>query len=97
MGYIKDKESENIIFSNSPEEGEIIPIIADDDEESMLNTKLPNELPVLPLRNTVLFPGVVMPLTVGRQKSLKLVRDVYANDKLFGCVSQKDALSLIHI
>src|SRR3978361_708014 len=51
---------------------------------------IPDELPILPLRNTVLFPGVVLPITVGRDKSIKAVNDAYKGDKLIGVVAQKD-------
>lgn len=62
----------------------------DGDDESEKNHK-PKELPILPLRNTVLFPGVVIPITVGRDKSVKLIKDAYKRDKIIGVVSQKDA------
>eukprot|EP01136_Pigoraptor_vietnamica_P025624 Opistho-1_new@79775 len=52
---------------------------------------IPDSLPILPLRNTVLFPGVVLPITVGRDKSIKAVNDAYKLDKLIGVVAQKDA------
>ncbi|PID88537.1 MAG: endopeptidase La, partial [Bacteroidia bacterium] len=54
------------------------------------NVEIPSELPIIPLRNTVLFPGVVMPITVGREKSIKLIRDANIGNKLIGCVAQKD-------
>ena len=69
---------------------EIIPIIADGDDSELKNIEVPDILPILPLRNTVLFPGVVLPITVGRQKSLQLINDVYRGGKLVGTVSQKD-------
>ena len=53
-------------------------------------TQIPDTLPILPLRNTVLFPGVIIPITVGRDKSMKLVRDVYHKSKIIGTVAQKD-------
>ncbi len=59
------------------------------DDESEKNHK-PKELPILPLRNTVLFPGVVIPITVGRDKSVKLIKDAYKKDKIIGVISQKD-------
>ncbi len=62
----------------------------DGDDESEKNHK-PKELAILPLRNTVLFPGVVIPITVGRDKSVKLIKDAYKKDKIIGVVSQKDA------
>ncbi|WP_159521954.1 endopeptidase La [Sunxiuqinia indica] len=72
------------------DDSEIIPIIADGNEEELKNFQAPEVLPILPLRNTVLFPGVVIPITVGRQKSLKLIQDVFRGDKLLGTVTQQD-------
>ncbi len=75
------------------EEMEFMPIIPLNDEEYSNNDEqaIPAELPVLPLRNTVLFPGVVIPITVGRDKSIKAVNDAYKADKLIGVVAQKDS------
>ena len=56
----------------------------------MNSEKTPDELPILPLRNTVLFPGVVIPITVGRDKSIKLIKDAYQGNKILGVVSQKN-------
>src|SRR6478736_5012631 len=56
----------------------------------MNSEKFPDTLPILPLRNTVLFPGVVIPITVGRDKSINLIKDAYKGDKIIGVVSQKD-------
>ncbi|MGD1846560.1 MAG: endopeptidase La [Salibacteraceae bacterium] len=72
------------------EGGEFIPLLSADDEEQMNAEELPEELPILPLRNTVLFPGVVIPITVGRDKSIRLVQEAYAADKTIGVVSQQD-------
>jgi len=72
------------------DESEFIPILADDDESELTNAEVPDILPILPLRNTVMFPGIVMPITVGRQKSLQLVQEVYRGNRLLGTVSQKD-------
>ncbi len=80
-------------FKMSPEdEVEYLPIIPlnDNDDENLADT-IPDEIPVLPLRNTVLFPGVVIPITVGREKSIKAVNDSYKGDKLVGVVSQKNS------
>jgi ATP-dependent Lon protease len=71
------------------EDSEFFPLMSSEDEEEMNNEQVPDILPILPLRNTVLFPGVVMPITVGRDKSIKLIRD--ANKKrLIGVVAQQD-------
>ena len=72
------------------EEGEIIPIIADGDDSDLEEIDFPAELPILSLRNNVLFPGVVLPISIGRPKSVKLIRDVYNNDRIVGTVAQKD-------
>lgn len=72
------------------EDSDFIPIIADEDESTIDDFEVPDSLSILPLRNTVLFPGVVIPITVGREKSLKLVREVYADKGLLGAVSQID-------
>ena len=71
-------------------ETELIPLITAEDEEQMNAESTPPELPILPLRNTVLFPGVVIPITVGRDRSIRLIQEVYRGDKTLGVVSQKD-------
>jgi ATP-dependent Lon protease len=75
------------------EEMDFLPIIPlhEGDHEENDKLVLPEELPILPLRNTVLFPGVVLPITVGRDKSIKAVTDAYKGDKLIGVVAQKDS------
>lgn len=72
------------------EDSEFIPLLSSEDEDQMNSEKTPEELSILPLRNTVLFPGVVIPITVGRDKSINLVKDAYKGDKTIGVVSQKD-------
>ncbi len=71
-------------------ENDFLPIIADGDDRDLKNTEVPDMLPILPLRNTVLFPGVVLPITVGRERSLELIRDVNRGSKLLGTLAQKD-------
>ncbi len=75
------------------EEMDFMPIIPlnENDNDSLNDSEIPAELPVLPLRNTVLFPGVVLPITVGRDKSIKAVNDAYKADKLIGVIAQKDS------
>ena len=75
------------------EEMEFMPIIPLNEDSAEDNDLLgiPDELPILPLRNTVLFPGVVLPITVGRDKSIKAVTDAYKGDKLIGVIAQKDS------
>src|ERR1035437_6067504 len=72
------------------DDAELIPLLSTEDEEQMNAEKFPEELPILPLRNTVLFPGVVIPITVGRDKSIRLIKDAYKGDKTIGVVSQKN-------
>ncbi|MGM0649312.1 MAG: endopeptidase La, partial [Bacteroidota bacterium] len=81
----------NPLYLQDQQNAEVIPIVADEDEQSLMDTELPEELPILPLRNTVLFPGVVMPLTVGREKSKQLINDVNNGSRLLGCTAQKNS------
>lgn len=71
-------------------DAEFIPLITSEEEESMNKQSFPDELPILPLRNNVLFPGVVIPITVGRDKSIKLIQEANKGGKIIGVVSQKD-------
>lgn len=73
------------------EETEYIPLFSEDEEEDLKKMNIPDVLPILPLRNTVLFPGVVIPITVGRDKSLRLVQEVYKKNKILGAVAQRDS------
>ena len=79
-------EIENVV----DEETEFIPLLSNDDEEQINAEETPEELPILPLRNTVLFPGVVIPITVGRDKSIKLIKEAYKGNKTLGVVAQKN-------
>jgi ATP-dependent Lon protease len=81
------------LFFTPEDEMDFIPIIPLNENEGDNNTDIviPSELPLLPLRNTVLFPGVVLPITVGRDKSIKAVNDAYKADKLVGVIAQKDS------
>jgi len=72
------------------EDTEFFPLMSQEDEEEMNNEQTPDVLSILPLRNTVLFPGVVIPITVGRDKSIKLIKDAYKGDRTIGVVSQRD-------
>ncbi len=82
-----------IYMQGQDEDMEFMPIIPlnEEDDANADAEVIPAELPILPLRNTVLFPGVVIPITVGRDKSIKAVNDAYKTDKLVGVVSQKDS------
>lgn len=91
MGILKKTGFNDIFFSGMvKDDSDYIPIIADGDDSELKTTEVPDFLPVLPLRNTVLFPGVVLPINVGRKKSLKLIQDVYKGSRLLGTVAQKD-------
>jgi len=79
-----------LMQEDSNQKSEFIPLITDEEEDSLSKVEVPETIPILPLRNTVLFPGVILPITVGREKSLKLIDDVYNNEKVLGAVSQKD-------
>lgn len=72
------------------DDAEFIPLMSQEDEDKINREETPDVLPILPLRNTVLFPGVVIPITMGRDKSIKLIKDVYKGNKILGVVSQKD-------
>lgn len=78
------------LTSNVDADAEFIPLITAEEEESMNKASYPEELPILPLRNNVLFPGVVIPITVGRDKSIKLIQDANKGSKIIGVVSQKN-------
>lgn len=73
------------------EDSELIPLMTAEDEEEINREEIPETLPILPLRNTVLFPGVVIPITAGRDQSIQLIKDVNKGDKILGVVSQIDA------
>jgi ATP-dependent Lon protease len=72
------------------EDSEFFPLMSSEDEEEMNNEQMPEVLSILPLRNTVLFPGVVIPITVGRDKSIKLIRDANKGKRIIGVVAQQD-------
>ena len=78
----------NILGDDSEE---FIPLLTKEDEEGMNKEAVPELLPLLPIRNTVLYPGVVLPITVGREKSIKLVKKAYRGDKTIGVVAQENA------
>jgi len=90
MGEAKFSSFDNLSLEGIDEDAELIPLMSLEDEEEMNNEGLPNTLPILSLRNTVLFPGVVIPITAGRDKSIHLIKDANKGSKLIGVVSQKD-------
>jgi ATP-dependent Lon protease len=85
--------NDKFYLQGQEDEMEFMPIIPlnEDDDGSTDDQPIPETIPLLALRNTVLFPGVVIPITVGRDKSIKAVTDAYKADKLIGVVAQKDS------
>lgn len=80
-----------ILFKDIVEgEGEFFPVLSFEDENKIINEDVPEILDILPLRNTVLFPGTIIPITVGRDKSIKLVKEIYKGNRTLGVVAQKD-------
>jgi ATP-dependent Lon protease len=81
---------DNLSLQEFDTETDLIPLLTPEDEEEMNKEELPSSLPILPLRNTVLFPGVVIPISAGRDKSIKLINDANAGNKIIGVVAQKN-------
>ncbi|MFT7051222.1 MAG: ATP-dependent Lon protease [Psychroserpens sp.] len=90
MAKSKFLKLDSLSFQDFDENSELIPLMTPEDEEEINNEVLPETLPILSLRNTVLFPGVVIPITAGRDKSIKLINDANKGSKVIGVVSQKD-------
>ncbi len=78
------------VLQGGEEEVDFLPILSIEEDNDTKNLVVPDIIPILPLRNTVLFPGVVLPITVGRDKSIKAVREAHNGDKLIGVLSQSD-------
>src|SRR5450432_3692841 len=85
--------NKDYFLGGSEDEMEFMPIIplTEDGSENNDDQLIPVDLPLLPLRNTVLFPGVVIPITIGRDKSIKAVREAYSGDKIIGVLAQLDS------
>lgn len=81
---------DNLSLQEINTDAELIPLLTPEDEEEMNKEELPSDLPILSLRNMVLFPGVVIPITAGRDKSIKLINDANASGKVIGVVAQID-------
>ncbi|MGX1024865.1 endopeptidase La [Psychroflexus sp. MBR-150] len=81
---------DNLSSQEFDEDAELIPLMTSEDEDAINSETLPDELPILPLKNTVLFPGVVIPITAGRDKSIKLINNANATNKIVGVVAQID-------
>ena len=91
MSKTKIIKLDSLSFQNiMNEDAELIPLMTPEDEEIINKESVPAMLPILPLRNTVLFPGVVIPITAGRDKSIQLIKDANKGDKIIGVVAQKN-------
>lgn len=91
MGKSKLITLSNLSLEELEVDADLIPLMTTDDEEAISKEPIPETIPILPLRNTVLFPGVVIPITATRDKSIQLIRDANTSDKLIGVVSQLDS------
>ena len=87
----KNKKSKLFLSDIINEDTEFFPLMSDEDEENIANEDTPKILPILPLRNTVLFPGVIIPITLGRDRSVQLIKDAEKGDKTIGVLSQVDS------
>lgn len=90
MNSTKYKILDSLSLQDFDGNSELIPLMTSEDEELIKNESLPDSLPILSLRNTVLFPGVVIPITAGRDKSIKLINDANKGSKVIGVVAQRD-------
>ena len=81
---------DNLSFQDIEPEADLIPLMSTEDEEALESESLPDIVPILPLRNTVLFPGVVIPITAGRDKSIRLIKDANSSNKIIGVVAQQN-------
>src|SRR5699024_370419 len=91
MGKGKLFNIDNLSLQDLEDDAEFIPLMTPEDEEEIKREELPEILPILPLRNTVLFPGVVIPITAGRDRSIALIKAANNGNKTIGVVAQKDA------
>ena len=83
---------DNLLFSDMIDSNsEFIPVMTIEDERIGLDEEVPDQLPILPLRNSVLFPDVVIPITVGRDRSIQLIKEYYRKRKAIGVIAQKDS------
>lgn len=92
MNFKREKGKQEIIFSGIMDDNsDFLPIISDGNDDQLNSSKIPEILPILPLKNTVLFSGIIVPISIGRKKSLKLIKSAYKKDRLIGIITQKDA------
>lgn len=90
MANSNNKEIADFLFDSIEKNAEIIPIVTDGDMQPPRDIDVPDVLPILPLKNAILFPGVVMPITVGREKSIRLIRDNNKNNRIIGTATQRN-------
>ncbi|HSP12868.1 MAG TPA: endopeptidase La [Salegentibacter sp.] len=90
MAKTKITNFDSLSLQEIDQDADLIPLMTPEDEEEINRENLPESLPILPLRNTVLFPGVVIPITAGRDASIKLINQANNNSKIIGVVAQKD-------
>lgn len=89
MAKTKITNFDSLSLQEIDQDADLIPLMTPEDEEEINKENLPESLPILPLRNTVLFPGVVIPITAGRDASIKLINQANNDSKIIGVVSQK--------
>ena len=90
MSQNKILSLDSLLPQDLEDDADLIPLMTSDDEEAMQKEPVPEELPILPLKNTVLFPGVVIPITASRDRSVKLIKEVNNGNKLLGVVAQQN-------
>ncbi|WP_339649213.1 endopeptidase La [uncultured Salegentibacter sp.] len=90
MAKTKLTSFDSLSLQDIDQDADLIPLMTPEDEEEINREELPDTLPILPLRNTVLFPGVVIPITAGRDTSIKLINEANNDSKIIGVVAQKD-------
>ncbi|PRX51878.1 endopeptidase La [Salegentibacter salegens] len=90
MAKTKLTSFDSLSLQDIDQDADLIPLMTPEDEEEINREELPSTLPILPLRNTVLFPGVVIPITAGRDTSIKLINEANNDSKIIGVVAQKD-------
>ena len=90
MTDFNSKDLTNLLFDSIEGKAEIIPIVTDEDMPVDKNLAVPDVLPILPLKNAILFPGVVLPITVGREQSIRLIREYNKKSKIIGTATQKN-------
>jgi ATP-dependent Lon protease len=88
MNNFENQLFNSLMVGDFSGEGDLIQLITEEEDESLKSAPFPEDIPILPVRNTVLFPGVVIPITVGRQRSIRLVKKAQKANKLIGVCAQ---------